>query len=116
VEAGASAPDLGDDQAAQASAGAWNHCCRRSATPLPLRGWLNLFHGLEHADQPATEQALHEASACLDKLRGQDEQFFTSVAESHRLARYRDRPLGPLRHTGLRHSHESTPGRSSAPN
>jgi hypothetical protein len=27
------------------------------------------------------EQALHEASACLDKLRGQDEPFFTSVAE-----------------------------------
>jgi hypothetical protein len=27
------------------------------------------------------EQALHEASACLDKLHGQDEPFFTSVAE-----------------------------------
>jgi predicted ATPase len=78
--AGVSAADRGDDQATQA--------VRRRLEPLLpeirdpfLSAVADLFMAWSTPIAGDLGQALREAAACLDKLRGQDEPFFTSVAE-----------------------------------
>ena len=78
--AGASATDLGDDQAAQAVRQRLEPLLPEIRDPF-LSAVADLFMAWSTPITGDLEQALHEASACLDKLRGQDEPFFTSVAE-----------------------------------
>ena len=78
--AGVSAADLGDDQAAQAIRQRLEPLLPEIRDPF-LSAVADLFMAWSTPITGDLEQALHEASACLDKLRGQDEPFFTSVAE-----------------------------------
>jgi hypothetical protein len=75
-----SAADLGDDQAAQAIRQRLEPLLPEIRDPF-LSAVADLFMAWSMPIAGDLEQALHEASACLDKLRGQDEPFFTSVAE-----------------------------------
>jgi tetratricopeptide (TPR) repeat protein len=78
--AGVSAADLGDDQAAQAIRQRLEPLLPEIRDPF-LSAVADLFMAWSTPIAGDLEQALHEASACLDKLRGQDEPFFRSVAE-----------------------------------
>jgi tetratricopeptide (TPR) repeat protein len=78
--AGVSATDLGDDQAAQAIRQRLEPLLPEIRDPF-LSAVADLFMAWSTPITGDLEQALHEASACLDKLRGQDELFFTAVAE-----------------------------------
>jgi hypothetical protein len=78
--AGASATDMGDDQAAQAVRQRLQPLLPEIRDPF-LSAVADLFMAWSTPITGDLEQALHEASACLDKLHGQDEPFFTSVAE-----------------------------------
>jgi tetratricopeptide (TPR) repeat protein len=78
--AGVSAADMGDDQAAQAVRQRLEPLLPEIRDPF-LSAVADLFMAWSTPITGDLEQALHEASACLDKLRGQDEPFFTSVAE-----------------------------------
>jgi predicted ATPase len=98
--AGASAADLGDDQAAQAIRQRLEPLLPEIRDPF-LSALADLFMAWSTPITGDLEQALREVSACLGKLRGQDEPFFTSVAEftastiETALGRY-DRALGHL--------------------
>jgi ATP/maltotriose-dependent transcriptional regulator MalT len=78
--AGASAADLGDDQAAQAVRQRLEPLLPEIRDPF-LSAVADLFMAWSTPITGDFEQARREVSACLDKLRGQDEPFFTSVAE-----------------------------------
>ncbi|HEV8223566.1 MAG TPA: DUF4062 domain-containing protein [Streptosporangiaceae bacterium] len=78
--AGVSAADLGDDQAAQAIRQRLEPLLPEIRDPF-LSAVADLFMAWSTPITGDLERALHEASSCLDKLRGQDEPFFTSVAE-----------------------------------
>jgi tetratricopeptide (TPR) repeat protein len=78
--AGVSAADLGDDQAAQAVRQRLEPLLPEIRDPF-LSAVADLFMAWTTPITGDLEQALREVSACLDKLRGQDEPFFTSVAE-----------------------------------
>jgi len=78
--AGASAADLGDDQAAQAVRQRLEPLLPEIRDPF-LSAVADLFMAWSTPITGDFERALREVSACLDKLRGQDEPFFTSVAE-----------------------------------
>jgi predicted ATPase len=78
--AGVSASDLGDDQAAQSVRQRLEPLLPEIRDPF-LSAVADLFMAWSTPITGDLEKALQEASACLDKLRGQDEPFFTSVAE-----------------------------------
>jgi tetratricopeptide (TPR) repeat protein len=78
--AGASAADLGDDEAAQAVRQRLEPLLPEIRDPF-LSAVADLFMAWSTPITGDFEQALREVSACLDKLRGQDEPFFTSIAE-----------------------------------
>jgi predicted ATPase len=78
--AGVSAADRGDDQATQAIRQRLEPLLPEIRDPF-LSAVADLFMAWSTPIAGDLEQALREASACLDKLRGQDEPFFTSVAE-----------------------------------